>query len=217
MTTPKPTPVFARCGMRSAAHAALGLLLACSGAWVSAQYKVVQPDGSVTYTDRAPSSGDARVTSLGRSNVPAVPAPADAALPPELRQAVKTYPVTLFTTPECTPCDKGRQLLQQRGIPYSERRVVTAQDVAALERTVGSRDVPSLMIGPQPLRAFAEAEWQSYLDVAGYPRESKLPRDWPAVQPVPMVEPTPAPLPARKQVVAAPAAAPSAATSTIRF
>jgi glutaredoxin len=204
--------------LRTCVHASLGLLLACGAALVSAQYKVVQPDGSVTYTDRAPSSGQARVTAMGRATaVTSAPAPAEATLPPELRQAVKTYPVTLFTTPDCTPCDKGRQLLQQRGVPYSERRIVSAQDVAALERTLGSRDVPSLMIGPQALRAFAETDWNNYLDVAGYPRESKLPRDWPVVQPVPMVEPAPAPPAARKPVAAAATAAPSAATSTIRF
>jgi len=180
------------------------------------QYKVVRPDGSITYTDRPPLDASVRVTPIGRN---APPQPADAALPIELRQAAQRYPVTLYSTTDCTPCDNGRKLLQQRGIPYSERRIASEEDAQALERVVGGRTVPALTVGAQPLRGFSETDWGSYLDAAGYPRESRLPRNWPVPAVTPLVERAPA-APAAASRQAAPAPEPVAAEpqpGTIRF
>ncbi len=153
-----------------------------------AQYKVVAPDGSVTYTDRPPPpTANVSVTALGR-NAAAPAGGGDPSLPLELRQAAARYPVTLYTTPDCPPCDSGRKLLQQRGIPYSEKRVASDEDAQALERLVGGRTVPSLGIGAQPLRGFNEADWSGFLDAAGYPKESKLPRNWPVPVATPLIE-----------------------------
>jgi glutaredoxin len=136
---------------------------------------VVAADGSVTYTDRPRAEANARITTLGRGGAAQT---AEVALPPELRQAAQRYPVTLFTGNDCPPCDTSRQWLLQRGIPYAERRVSSEEDAAALERAVGGRTVPALTIGAQPLRGWSETDWTAYLDAAGYPRESKLPRGW---------------------------------------
>lgn len=169
-----------------------------------ALYKVVGPDGSVTYTDRPPITTTARITTLGRGSGDGSSG-ADGELPFDLRQVVGRYPVTLYTTNDCPPCDSGRQVLQQRGVPYAERRVSNDDDAAALERAVGGRTVPALTIGSQALRGFSQTDWSSYLDAAGYPRESKLPRGYqpPAATPLverapPRVAPatTPAPSPA---------------------
>lgn len=163
-----------------------------AAAWPAlAMYKVIGPDGSVTYTDRPPSSGTARVTDLGRPGSTPTPGP-DSALPFELRQAVTRFPVTLYSTTDCAPCDSARQFLQQRGVPYSERLVANDDDAAALERLVGGRTVPALTIGGQALRGLSQTDWTAYLDAAGYPRESRLPRNWQA--------PTAAPLTARASV-----------------
>lgn len=142
---------------------------------VWAQYKVVQPDGGVTYTDRPPAAGTAKVTTLGRTGGGGG---AEEGLPPELRQLVQRFPVVMYSTQDCQPCDAGRRLLQQRGVPYSERRIVSEEDAQALDRVAGGRTVPALTIGSQPVRGFSETEWQAYLDAAGYPRESRLPRGW---------------------------------------
>ncbi len=155
------------------AAAALALLAqAAMPAW--AQYKVVAPDGSVTYTDRPPFESHLRITPIGR-NAPAA-AVAEVGLPIDLRQATARYPVTLYTTADCLPCDNGRKLLQQRGVPYAERTIGSEDDLQALERLVGARTVPALTVGAQPLRGFSETDWASYLDAAGYPKASKLPR-----------------------------------------
>jgi hypothetical protein len=61
-----------------------------------AQFKVVGTDGKVTYTDRQPSAGEGKVTSLGARTASA--SAGDVALPLELRQAAARYPVTLYTT-----------------------------------------------------------------------------------------------------------------------
>jgi glutaredoxin len=185
-----------------------------------ALYKVVQPDGSVTYTDRPPAAGSGRIITLGRNAAPAEP---EAVFPLELRQPAQRYPVTLYTAPDCAPCDSGRRLLQQRGIPYSERLVTSDADAAALERTVGARTVPALTIGAQALRGLSELEWTAYLDAAGYPRESRLPSGWQPPAPVPLVESVPVrPQAAEPTSPAGPAATGDAAVEptapgTLRF
>ncbi len=176
------TPKSLRAIPRSAALALL--VLAALPAW--AQYKVVAPDGSVTYTDRPPYEGNLRITPIGR-NAPAA-AVAEVGLPIELRQATARYPVTLYTTADCLPCDNGRKLLQQRGVPYVERTIGSEEDAQALERLVGARTVPALTVGAQPLRGYSDTDWAAYLDAAGYPKASKLPRNWPAAVPTPLVQ-----------------------------
>ncbi len=42
-------------------------------------------------------------------------------------------------------------------MPYAEKQVQSAEDAEALERLVGSRDVPALAIGTQMMRGLAEA------------------------------------------------------------
>lgn len=203
--------------MHAASAFAFVAALGCQGHAV-AQYKVVGPDGSVTYTDRPPVASNVKVTPMGRSGAPA-PASAATNLPPELRTAVQRHPVTLYTSANCQPCDSGRRMLQQRGIPYTEKRVTTEEDAQALERIVGALTVPAVTIGAQPLRGFAEADWASYLDAAGYPKESKLPRGWPVPEATPLVERAapataaraPAPPPAEPPPVEPPA------PGTIRF
>ena len=183
-----------------------------------ALFKVVGPDGKVTYTDRAPGPSDGKVTSLGAGgNTVSEPL----ALPFELRQVVARYPVTLYAFAECTPCDSGRALLRQRGIPYVEKLVLTEQDAAALQRETGTRDGPTLMIGQKPLPGFSAETWNAYLDSAGYPRESRLPAGYQYPAATPLTERSE---PARAAPVAprAPAAPPAAETaptmpSGIRF
>jgi glutaredoxin len=170
-----------------------------------ALFKVVNPDGTVTYTDRPPPQRvpNARVSNIARPGSPAVTEP-EVTLPPQLRQVAQRYPVTLYSTTECAPCDAGRQLLAARGVPYSERRLSNDEDSQAFERLFGTRTVPVLTVGPQALKGLSEADWSAYLDAAGYPRQSRLPRGWQATV-ANMVERA-APPPARPQAAEQPAA-----------
>lgn len=186
-----------------------------------ALYKVVGPDGKITYTDRAPSSSEGRVSPVAGSTAPA--AAAAPALPAELRQAANRYPVVLYTTNgACEPCDAARQLLRQRGVPYSEKQVISAEDGEALQRLSGGRDAPTLTIGSQALRGLAGDVWNSYLDSAGYPRESKLPQgyQYPAATPLTErreVTPQRAAAPRAEPAAEAPAAPPAPSPGAIRF
>jgi glutaredoxin len=201
---------------RSSAALLASLLLVVGAA--KAQYKVVMPDGSVTYTDRPPAVANAKVTPIGRTAIAAAAAASpELALPAELRTAMQRHPVTLYTGDACEPCVAARRLLQQRGVPFVERRVTTEEDVVALERLVGARTVPSLSIGSQPLRGFNDADWTSYLDVAGYPKQSRLPRNWPTQPPRPLVERATPTAAAPEAAEPAPEAPPEAPAGGIRF
>jgi glutaredoxin len=152
-----------------------------------AQYKVIGPDGKVTYTDRPPTTSDGKVTALGARGTS--PVATDAALPLELRQPAARYPVTLYTvTGSCEPCQTARTLLRQRGVPFAEKQVQSPEDSEALERISGGRDAPTLSIGTQTLRGYAPEVWASYLDAAGYPRESRLPASYQYPAPTSIVE-----------------------------
>ena len=156
-----------------------------------AQYKVVGPDGKVTYTDRAPTNSEGKATPLNARGSAGAPAP-DANLPVELRQAATRYPVTLYSvTGACELCSAARQLLRQRGIPYTEKQVMSPEDTEALEKLSGGRDIPTLSIGSQTLRGLASEVWTSYLDAAGYPRESRLPANYQYAAPTPITERAP--------------------------
>lgn len=185
---------------------ATALLLASAPA--AALFKVVGPDGSVTYTDRPPPASAGKVVPLGKAEGPP-PSPLDS-LPTELRAAASRFPVTLYTSTPCTPCDSARQLLQQRGVPYTEKLIASQEDLAAYEKVVGSRNVPGAMVGSQALVGFFADDWQSYLDAAGYPKSSRLPPGWKAPAAAP-VAPRPAAPPAAPPATAEPA--PPAATA----
>lgn len=197
----------------------LGLALGAAGP-VSAQYKVVGPDGRITYTDRpvAPAAGG-QVQTL-RAATAAV-ATATAPLPLELRAVAARFPVVLYTSPDCPPCERARAWLLQRGIPHAERVVSTDDDTAALQRLTAGRTVPALTVGGQALRGFLDADWQSTLDLAGYPKDSKLPRGWSPGPATPLVARAPAPVadttPQPTQPVAPTTSQPLPASGGIRF
>ena len=159
---------------RTWAAPALGaaLLLTLSLAQAQTVYRIVGPDGKVTFSDKPP---------VTASNVTATEAGAKAAgsngpaLPFELRQVLSKYPVTLYTASNCAPCGSGRALLTGRGIPFTEKTVNTAEDAQALQRISGENSLPFLTIGGQQIRGFSDSEWTQYLDAAGYPKASVLP------------------------------------------
>jgi glutaredoxin len=166
--------------VRAAPLAALLVGLPCH-----ALYKVVGPDGRVTYTDRPPATAPgSKVSSLGAGGN----AIAETQLPLELRQPAVRYPVTLYTMNNCNPCDAARELLRQRGIPFAEKQVLSREDAEALQRLSGGTQAPTLAIGSQVLRGLSGDTWNSYLDSAGYPRESRLPATYQYPPATPLTE-----------------------------
>ncbi len=171
----------------------------------SAQFKVVGPDGTVTYTDRQPVDRGLKVQPLRRDGSPAATEATTPELPFALRHAVARYPATLYTAPACAACDSARAALRARGVPYTERVASDDEGVRELRRIEQTTEVPVLRLGRQQLVGYAADEWQATLDAAGYPRTSVLPSGWRQAVPEPLAAP--------RNAEAAPArTAPSATT-----
>ncbi len=148
-------------------------------------YKIVGPDGKVTFSDKPPASADkGKVAASGTASGGGNSGPD---LPYELRQVASKYPVTLYTATGCAPCDAGRALLKNRGIPFAERTVSTQEDLEALQRLAGDKSLPYATIGGQKLKGFSDLEWTQYLNAAGYPAASALPKAYRFASPTPLV------------------------------
>lgn len=204
-----------------ASYALLALIcLAASGLTHAQQiHRIVGPDGKVTFSDRAPTRNGA-TTAPGPSPGTA-PTSSNDALPFELRQITNRFPVTLYTGANCAPCVSARNLLVNRGVPFTERTVSSNEDIEALQRLSGDASLPFGSIGGQQIHGFSDSEWSQYLDAAGYPKQSRLPPSYkrPAATPLVAAKPVtpasapdeaaPSPLPAARTV---PAPAPSGPT-----
>jgi glutaredoxin len=160
---------------RSATKAALCMVWLCVAAGAQGQtvYRIVGADGRITFSDKPPfNTEQGKVATTGVGSAAAASA---TALPFELRQIASRYPVTLYSAPDCAPCAAGRSMLSSRGVPFSERSVSSAEDVAALKRLTGETSLPFLSIGAQRIKGYSDLEWTQYLDAAGYPKTSQLP------------------------------------------
>jgi glutaredoxin len=148
------------------------LLLAGAGA-AGAQtvYRSVGPDGRVSFSDRPPSA----VATPAPQAPPTASAGTGPALPYALQQVVARFPVVLYASDDCAPCDQARAALTARGIPFQERSVRSDADVEALRQLTGDNALPVATIGAQRLKGYAPSEWSAYLDSAGYPASSQLP------------------------------------------
>lgn len=155
-------------------------------------YKSVDKQGRVTYSEvpPLPTAGDKLVGDSASSNP---------ALPYALQQIVSRYPVTLYTNADCAPCINARIMLTQRGVPFTERTISSNEDIDAFKRLSGDTSLPMATLAAQQLKGYEETEWTKYLDAAGYPKTSALPRNY--------RNPEPAPLVAVKKVVEKPTAA----------
>ena len=170
--------------------ASLLMMLACAAAQAQGVYRIVGPDGKVTFSDRPPAEASAQPQSARA--VAEAPDAANGELPFALRQVANRYPVTLYTGSDCAPCTSARNLLTSRGIPFTERTVSSNEDIAALQRLSGATSLPFGTIGGQQLAGYSEAEWVQYLDAAGYPKHSQLPRNYRRPAPAPLVAVKPA-------------------------
>ena len=172
---------------RLARLAAVAMLLGGAAAGALAQYKIVGPDGKVTYTDKPPTASDIKLPA-GRSGDGAA---VSNGIPYETRQAMAKYPVTLYTSRNCDGCDMARQALRQRGVPFTEFTVTTSSDLAALQSRFGSTASPVVQIGSQSMKGYSSVDLAGYLDAAGYPAQARLTGyAWPPAQPLAPRAPT---------------------------
>ncbi|MEI6300661.1 MAG: glutaredoxin family protein [Betaproteobacteria bacterium] len=168
----------------------LVLLLACASA--SAQmYRWVDQNGKVHYTDTPPPPSAAKSVEqkkLGGSVIET------SQLPFQLQEAVRNYPVTLYTSPSCKDgCPQARELLAKRGVPFKEVSVADEQSNALLKKVSGANQVPTLSVGSLVQIGFESGALNSLLDTGGYPKTAiNLPGVTKAQAPAPAA-PAPAP------------------------
>ena len=92
-----------------------------------AQYRWNDPSGQVNYGDAPPADAKNLARVDGRSRLEG--ADPTGGVPFELRKAIATFPITLYTALDCGPCESARAWLRQRGAPYQE--IVVDTDVDA--------------------------------------------------------------------------------------
>ena len=139
------------------------LIIGATGA-AAQTYRWVDANGRTVFSDTPPPRTGAPVAKTEK-------AAGDDSLPFAVKKAAEAFPVVLFTTPECADeCKNARELLNKRGVPFTERMVVKAEDLAELKQLVGDAFVPSLRVGKQPARGFEANAYNNLLDLAGYPK-----------------------------------------------
>ena len=149
----------------------LALLLAIGPAQAQ-QYRWIDRNGKVQFSDTPPPAGarDVRKVDL------AAPAPAPAPLPYELGRLQAEFPVVLYTSPNCKKgCQLAREALNKRGVPFKEMQVWNQETLAELKRVSGTEGVPVLLVGREVQRGFEQHAYDQALDNAGYPKTGTLP------------------------------------------
>lgn len=143
-------------------------------------YRWVDAHGKVHYGDR-PALDAQQIEEKKFRDIVAT----DESLPYETRRARERFPVALYVGEGCgNACDEARAYLNKRGIPFSEQKLVTKEEIDAFKAKFGSDQVPALTVGKNFLIGYSAASWASELDVAGYPATA------------PYRAPKPAPIPA---------------------
>jgi len=189
---------------RLARLASVALLLGSVAAGALAQtYKVVGPDGKITYTDKPPAAAQIKAPTNGAAD-----APAANGVPYETRQAMSKYPVTLYSTKNCAACDSARQALRHRGVPFSEFTINDDTDFAAYRSRLNATTFPGISVGSKNLAGFSPTDLSGYLDAAGYPAQGHLTGyTWPPATPLVPASAKQAAAAADAEQAAAPAAA----------
>jgi glutaredoxin len=129
-------------------------------------YKWTDKSGGVHYSDQPP-SGD--VKNVERKNIGGNVIEGQDNF--ALKEATRKFPATLYVSDCGEPCNKARELLTKRGIPFSTKNPETsAEDAVALKKLVGGLEIPTLVLGQtSPVKGFEETSWNASLDAAGYP------------------------------------------------
>jgi glutaredoxin len=162
--------------------------LVCTAGASAQMYKWKDDKGVVHFGDNPPASVREKAEVKTYAGADAGPA-----LPYALAQAARANPVVLYTAPGCAPCDQARGFLQQRGVPYSEKSVTTADDRQALRDAGGDVQLPLLLVGRSKFVGFAASAWNEALDAAQYPSKPVLPRGYQFAAATPAAPPKPSP------------------------
>ncbi len=151
----------------------LPLLLATAAAQAQL-YKWSDAGGKIHYSDTPPPASAHKVEqkAIGSDTV------STGGMPYALAEAVKNHPVVLYTTPKCEACEQGRALLHRRGVPFTEKTVVSSEDIAKLREAGGEQQLPLLKVGRSKQHGFEPGAWNAMLSAAAYPESNQLPKQY---------------------------------------
>ena len=136
-------------------------------------YRWTDESGKVHYTDPPPPVGAKNVEKKGRARAEGAEVASAAQQSYALQQAVKKFPVTIYTSKECgDPCKKGLEYLKKRGAPYTEKVVAKQEEIDELIKLAGAPRVPAMVVGVTVLKDYEEQSWSEALDTAGYPKSA---------------------------------------------
>lgn len=131
-------------------------------------YRWTDERGIVHYTDTPPPASAKNVQKKAAARAGGAEA---AQQPYVLQQAVKNFPVTVYTSKDCgDPCKKAVLHLNKRGVPFAEKAVATQEDIEELTKLAGAPRVPVMLVGVTMLKDYEEQGWNEALDTAGYPK-----------------------------------------------
>jgi glutaredoxin len=128
-------------------------------------FKRVDESGNVTYESR-PSYGDG---SIQEQDISGGQDPSEAAI--ALDRASQEYPVTLYAIANCSPCDRLRNLLSKRKVPFTEKDPTSDKMLyKELKDLSGSSSVPVVVVGEDVVQQITDEAVNTALDSAGYPK-----------------------------------------------
>ena len=142
------------------------LCLALTSTFAVAQtYRWVDPAGRTVFSDTPPPGRTHSVAKTGVSSEN------PDGLPYAVKKAVENFPVILYTSADCAShCKDARDLLNARGVPFSEKMIQKQEDIDEVKQLVGDSFVPVLKVGKQSFRGFEPGAYNNLLDLAGYPK-----------------------------------------------
>jgi glutaredoxin len=151
---------------------ALFTALAASAVLAQQLYRWTDEKGRVHITDTAPPASAKDV----QKKAAAAGAADSSQMPFEVAQAMKDFPVVLYTSPSCkAPCSDARSALNRRGVPFSEVQVWDEKSSADLKGLSGEILVPTLFVGRSVQKGFQQEAYDALLDSARYPKAGSVP------------------------------------------
>jgi glutaredoxin len=170
----------------------------------AAMYKWVDEQGRTQYSDTPPPANAKKVEEhkVVKNTI------ATTGVPFAVQEAAKRNPVTVWMSDCGELCNRARDYLAKRGIPHTVRNPSRQAEQEAWKKTSGGDNaIPLLVIGAmRTIKGFEEAQWDSALEAAGYPRAAPAIKpqaippaaDAAAGQDKPVAQAAPQPDPAKK-------------------
>ena len=122
-------------------------------------YKVVGPDGKITYTDKEPQASGGKSEKLNIQTYSGAPAVST------LATAVRR--VTILSAQWCGVCTKAKAYMKSRNIAFEEWDIDKSDFARAKMNELGARGVPVILVGNQKMVGFSETGLDAMLKKAG--------------------------------------------------